>query len=181
MGPRQYSVVRSPSRRRTRERKLRKNVELVVRTLDERGILQTVASKNHHDDAWRLVESFGLGQYILHPAINWDEKSLSLTRIAKKLNIGIDTFALIDDSSFERAQVERALPTVRTYPESELLELLERSEFAVPITQESKTRRLSYVTEVQRQETSTQFGDDYEAFLRSCSIHMRGLRPSVQG
>ena len=157
--------------------KLRENVELVVRTLDERGILQTVASKNHHDDAWRLVESLGLGQYFLHPAINWDQKSLNLTRIAKKLNIGIDTFALVDDSSFERAEVESTLPSVRTYPESELLGLLERSEFAVPITQESKRRRQSYVTEVQRQEASTQFGGEYEAFLRSCSIHMRVFVP----
>src|SRR4029077_2161421 len=36
---------------------LRPGVLDVVRALDERGILQSVASKNNHDEAWSLLEA----------------------------------------------------------------------------------------------------------------------------
>ena len=88
-----------------------------MRKLDERGILQTIVSKNDHHEAWAMVEKLGLAEYFLYPAIGWGRKSDSLRRIAERLNIGLDTFAFVDDSAFERAEVAEALPMVRVYDE----------------------------------------------------------------
>jgi len=47
-----------------------------------------------------------------YPRINWQTKSNNIRDIASDLNINPDTFALIDDSAFERAEVMSALPQV---------------------------------------------------------------------
>lgn len=149
----------------------------LVKKLDERGILQTVASKNNYADAWAVIEGLGLQDYFLYPAINWQPKSASLKGIAGSLNINVDTFALIDDSPFERAEVQSALPQVRAYSEAQIGALLALPEFDVPVTEASRQRRASYQTEYQRQKEMESFGGDYAAFLRSCEMKLRLFIP----
>jgi FkbH-like protein len=149
----------------------------LIKQLDERGIIQTVVSKNNHDDALKVIEAHGLQDYFLHPAINWGRKSANLQAIANQLNINVDTFALIDDSAFERNEVSTVLPAVRVYKEDSLAELLTLPEFQVPITSASRLRRQSYLAEVRRTRIQESFGDDYGAFLRSCEIRLRLFVP----
>ena len=157
--------------------RLRSEAERLVRGLDERGILQTVVSKNSHDEAWAKVVELGLDEYFLYPAINWGSKSENLRQIAERLNIGIDTFALIDDSAFERAEVSAALPMVRVYSHERLETLLERPELDVPVTEASRLRRSSYRTEGERVRARESFSGDYLDFLRSTGLQMRVFVP----
>jgi FkbH-like protein len=149
----------------------------LVHKLDERGILQTVVSKNNHDEAWQLLTELGIAEYFLYPAITWGQKSRSLQQVADALNINIDTFALIDDSPFERAEVEATLPMVRVYPDDAVEELLELPEFDVPVTAMSKRRRFSYREQEHRSAAEATFGGDYLDFLRSCEMKMRLYTP----
>ena len=144
----------------------------LVKSLDERGILQTIVSKNTYEIAWKKIEELGIGEYFLYPAINWGQKSKNLLAIAKELNINIDTFALIDDSEFERNEVKTALPQVRVYNVAEIEGLLETPEFDIVITEESSKRRLTYLSEKTRKEISASYGDDYEAFLKTCQMEL---------
>lgn len=118
--------------------KIRPGVLEIIHELDQRGIIQSIASKNDMDVAWPVVEKLGIAEYFLYPQIHWNAKSDSIRQIAKALNIGIDTFAFIDDSNFERMQVQSALPQVRVYDEKELQNILQRPEFKVMVTEESK-------------------------------------------
>lgn len=152
----------------------------LIRQLDERGILQTIVSKNHLDDALEALKRFGLEEFFLYPAINWGPKSANLRQIADRLNINIDTFALIDDSIFERSEVAAALPMVRVYAETAVNELLHLPEFDVPLTETSRRRRQSYLTEMQREQAEEVFGDDHIEFLRSCGLRLRLFRPGTQ-
>jgi FkbH-like protein len=142
----------------------------IVRRLDERGIVQSIASKNDHETAWAKIEQLGVADYFLYPMINWEPKSVSIQTIAQKLNIGLDTLAFVDDSPAERAQVADSLPQVRTYAETELEKLLSLPEFDVPVTSESKLRRLSYLEESRRKTLATNFVGGNEEFLRSCRL-----------
>jgi FkbH-like protein len=142
----------------------------IVRLLDERGIVQSIASKNDHDIAWAKVKELGVEDYFLYPMINWGPKSDSIEAIARELNIGVDTLAFIDDSAVERAQVADALPQVRVYAETELGKLLSLPEFDVPVTSESKLRRISYLEESRRKNLATNFVGGNEEFLRSCRL-----------
>jgi FkbH-like protein len=156
---------------------IRPESEQLVRWLDERGILQTVVSKNQHDDAMEVLTRRGLDKFFLYPAINWGPKSENLKQIADRLNINIDTFALIDDSAFERREVAGALPMVRVYSDNNLAELRGLPEFDVPVTDASRMRRNSYLTEMQREKVKEIFGRDHIEFLRSCQLKLRLFRP----
>lgn len=149
----------------------------LIRKLDERGIIQTVVSKNNFEDAWAMIERLGLEDYFLYPAINWSPKSSNLKQIAERLNINVDTFALIDDSAFERAEVQSALPQVRVYSEDRIPDLLTFSEFDVAVSESSKKRRMSYLTEIKREKVRENFRGDYEAFLRGCEMRLRLFVP----
>jgi len=149
----------------------------LIKKLDEKGIIQTIVSKNNYSDAWAVIERLGLSDYFLYPAINWQPKSANLRDIARKLNINADTFAVIDDSPFERAEVQSALPEARIYSDQQIGELLAYPEFDVPVTEASRKRRASYQTELKRQQELESFGGDYEAFLRSCHMNLRLFVP----
>jgi FkbH-like protein len=157
---------------------LRPEVLQTMLALDERGILQSIASKNDHDNAWQVLECLGITHLFLYPQINWEPKSVNIARIVSALNIGIDSCAFVDDSAFERAEVMHELPGIHVFADSEVSKLLSRPEFNVPVTAESKQRRNFYVSESQRKEKALEFGDRYEAFLRTCKMEATLFRPT---
>jgi FkbH-like protein len=157
---------------------LRPGVRETMLALDARGILQSVASKNDHDDAWRVLERLGVSDLFLYPAINWQPKSANIRRIVQELNIGADACALVDDSAFERAEVASQLPEMRVYADTDVAGLPERPEFQVAATEESRQRRLYYVAESGRKQAAAGYQGDYEAFLRNCNMEARLFAPS---
>ena len=77
----------------------KKNIKRILKALDERGILSSIASKNSHAvglaPPGRVPES---PEYFLVPQITWGPKSESIKTIAQRLNIGIETLAFVDDN-----------------------------------------------------------------------------------
>jgi FkbH-like protein len=149
----------------------------LLKKLDQRGILHSVASKNNFDEAWKQLEQFGISEYFLSPEISWGPKSEALKRIAERLNIGLDTLLFVDDSPFELAEVRAACPDVRVLDAAEYLTLPDRPECQVPVTAEAADRRKMYQMEAVRQSAADKFGSDYFAFLRDCRLeaHLRPL------
>ena len=158
----------------------RREVMEMIRRLDERGIVQSVASKNDHEKAWQKITSLGLEEHLLFPAINWEPKSRNIPTIAKRFNIGLDTIAFIDDSPAERAEVVNELPHVRVYAETDVATLLDRTEFDLPVTDASRLRRRSYVEEAHRRSESTRFTDDPDTFLAQCRLRATLFRPRLE-
>lgn len=153
----------------------------LIKKLDEMGVIQTIVSKNTFDIAWNKLQSIDLAQYFLYPAINWGRKSQNLVAIAKHLNINVDTFAIIDDSVFERNEIKIALPQVRVYDVVEIPNILSLPEFDIPITEESRKRRESYQTEAKRTDIFASWSGDYDDFLRDCQIKMAVFKPVAEG
>lgn len=150
--------------------KVRQNAIALIKELDNRGILNSISSKNDFDEAITKLKEFGIEEYFLCPAINWGQKSENIKRIAETLNLGINSFAFIDDNIREREEVSQSLPMIRVYSDSEMDSLLEKEEFNVPISEESSKRRLSYIQEVSRQHFKEQFSDDYDNYLRQLGM-----------
>jgi FkbH-like protein len=150
----------------------------LLQALDERGVIQSIASKNDYALAWRVLETLGLQDYFLYPAIHWEPKSGSVRDIATELNIGVDSIAIIDDSPFERAEIQREIPSVRTYSDSEVGSLLDRPEFNLPVTEESRRRREFYLAESKRKRIAQSYSGGYEEFLRSCRLETDVVTPT---
>lgn len=144
----------------------------LIKDLDRKGIVHTILSKNDHENAWKALEKFGLAEYFIFPHINWQPKSGNLKAAAKEINIGLDTFAFIDDSPFERGEVGENLPMVRVFNATEINDLSARPEFNPPVSAESSKRRASYQKEMQRVAAANAFEGDYNAFLKSCEIKL---------
>jgi FkbH-like protein len=157
---------------------LRPEVLRTMLALDERGILQSVASKNDHDSAWQVLERLNVAHLFLYPQINWEPKSTNVQRIVTSLNIGVDSVAFIDDSPFERAEVAHELPGIRVFSDAGVPGLLDRPEFDVPVTEESRNRRTFYRAESERQQQAVQYGDRYETFLKTCRMEATLFKPS---
>ena len=150
---------------------LRDNVVNIIETLDSRGILQSIASKNEATRAMQKLREFGLDEYFLYPQINWNSKSSSLEGIARSINIGLDAIAFIDDQPFEHEEVSFSLPEVLCIDAAKLDSLLDMPEMNPRfITKDSKMRRVMYLNDIARNEEEEEFVGPQEAFLASLNM-----------
>jgi FkbH-like protein len=84
------------------------------------GLLLALCSKNNEED---VIETFQA-----HPEmplrlkdfvsrrINWDSKSANLASLADELELGLDSFILVDDNSKECTEAQLGVPEVLTLP-----------------------------------------------------------------
>jgi len=149
----------------------------IIKQLDNRGILNTVVSKNNADDALKQLDKVGLSEYILHPKIGWGQKGLYLKELVKQFNVAENTFAFIDDSPFERDEVASLNPQMRIYDAVLYKTLLERKEFSPPVTTDSHQRREFYRLEEKRGVALSTFDGEYLTFLKECNITLRIYKP----
>jgi len=152
--------------------KIRAEVVETIKTLDRRGILHTICSKNDAEPVRAVLRKFDLSDYFVFPAINWNPKSENLKKLAKDINIGLDAFAFVDDSEHERGEVAENLPMVRVFREVEAAGLPDRPEFDPPVSKESSSRRLSYLAEMARRQDEEIAEGTHEDFLRKCAIEL---------
>lgn len=145
---------------------LKPGVAEILETLDSRGILQSVASKNDHDAAMAKLKELGVADYFLYPQIHWNSKSGSIEQIATSINVGKDALAFIDDQPFERDEVASQSPEVMTLDVAELENLLEMPEL-IPrfITDESAIRRKMYQADIARNQVEGDYEGPKEDFL----------------
>lgn len=131
---------------------LHPQVREIIETLDDRGILQSIASRNDEEAAMRKLAEYGLEDFFLHPQINWGPKSASVAQIAERLNIATKSLAFIDDQPYEREEVAASHAEVFCIDAHELPSLLSMPAFNPRfITEDSRRRRSMYSAEIERQ------------------------------
>lgn len=151
---------------------LRPEVTDIIKTLDERGILQSISSKNDPELAMAKLGEFQLSDYFLYPQINWNPKSESIKSIVSSINIGMDTIAFIDDQPFEREEVKFNLPEVLCIDGNHLDSILAMPEMNPRfITDDSKLRRAMYQSDIKRNQAEESFTGPQEEFLSSLDMN----------
>jgi FkbH-like protein len=150
---------------------LRKNIQKIIQTLDQWGIINSISSKNNFDDAILKLEEFGLKDYFLYPQINWDLKSTSIQLIKEKLNIGYDAIAFIDDQPFEREEVLFTHPEVQCF-DVDIIEQIEQQFKPRFTTNESSLRRKMYIDDDRRNNVEKEIGNN-KAFLESLNLDFK--------
>lgn len=157
---------------------LREDVVRVICELDSRGIVNSVLSKNHEEDALAALRKFGIDKYFVFPKIGWGEKGAYMKSLVKDFNVDANTFAFIDDQQFERDQVMATNAGVRVYDSGNVMVLLTLPEFNPPLSDESAHRRSFYRAEENRLRDVEGFGGEYLEFLHSCQIRAEISRPN---
>ncbi len=141
--------------------------------LTKRGVLLAVASKNNAADAREPFEKnpdmvLKLSHFAGFEA-SWDPKAMALSRLAKTLRLGLDSFVFFDDNPAEREHIRQALPEVEVVevPEEPALYVraLEAGSWfeAVGLTAEDAARAEQYRAEAERRTAEENFAslDDY--------------------
>ena len=84
--------------------------------LHNKGVLLAIVSKN---DEFIAMEAFEKNpemilkkEHFVAIEINWNDKALNIIKIAREVNIGLDSLVFIDDNPVEREQVKILLPEV---------------------------------------------------------------------
>ncbi len=144
----------------------------VMLTLDRHGVLQSIASKNNHDEALDILKRLQIDHLFLYPQISWSPKGEGIRAIAQHLNIGVPSILFVDDSEFELAEVQSSCPGVQIMDAAEFRSLLHIRECQLPVTKESVSRREMYVVERERKALASSFKEDYKAFLKHCEIRL---------
>jgi FkbH-like protein len=150
-----------------------------AKAMCERGVILAVCSKNEDANAREPFEK--------HPEMvlrlddiscfvaNWDDKAGNIRRIAKELNIGLDSLVFVDDNPAERAIVRRfvpevAVPEIPTDP-ADYVRAVEQHRYFEPVALSSEDfkRTQYYRANAQRQQTATG-GADLDTFLSSLDM-----------
>ena len=80
------------------------------------GVILCLCSKNQEADVWSVFDQHpGMvlkREHISFWKINWEAKSGNIRALARDVNIGLDTFAFLDDNPLERAEVGINCPPV---------------------------------------------------------------------
>lgn len=158
---------------------LKDRIPDILRQLDERGILLSIASKNNSQLAGELLRKFGIEHYFLYPQIEWQQKSILLETIQKTLSIGMDSIAFIDDSNFERAEVSQANTEAQCIDAINYLNILYYPGFVGSDSEDARNRRYYYQAEQKRNvELQDKFQDNYSSFLKDCQIKLFITKPT---
>jgi FkbH-like protein len=148
------------------------------RELKNRGILLAVCSKNDldiakegfsHPDSILRVEDFAAFE------ANWEPKPQSLERIARSLNLGLDSLVFVDDNPAEREIVAAQLPMVAV-PDigndpARFIEIIDRHGYfeALRLSREDAERTALYAKDRQREAVAGQF-KSYDEYLQSLEM-----------
>jgi len=101
---------------RTKDGIIFSEVQNIALSLNKKGILIGLCSKNNPQDVDKLIDYHPdmklKRKYITINKSNWLDKVTNLRQIAKELNIGLDSIVFVDDSSFEVNLVREQLPEV---------------------------------------------------------------------
>lgn len=158
-----------------------RGIQSMAADLRRRGVVLAVCSKN--DDATaRLPFREHPGMILKEDDIavfvaNWNDKASNLEHIAKKLELGLDSFVLLDDNPAERAQVRRELPQVAVPevgddPSTFVRAVLGAGYFeSIALTAEDLARAEQYRSNAKRVELQ-EGARDIDDFLRSLEMEV---------
>ncbi|SFS02504.1 HAD-IIIC family phosphatase [Anaeromicropila populeti] len=143
----------------------------IIKTLDSRGILQAIASKNDYELAIEKLRELGLEEYFIYPEIHWDAKSFSIANIQKNINIGMNTILFVDDQEFELEEVQTAHPEVTCIHAKEYKKLLDNPRLNPRfITVDSARRRKMYQDDYIRKQAEKEYKGPSNAFLATLNM-----------
>lgn len=154
---------------------LRDGVRDAVAELDGRGVLQSIASANFHDQAWPTLEAFGLAEYFVVPQIHWRQKHQSVGRIIKLLDLRDSDVAFIDDDPLERGLVAATLPGVTVFDSVDVGKLLAHPRLEPKGGQATvgRDRRALVAADLRRSLEEGQHATLVE-FLQTCELRFHG-------
>jgi FkbH-like protein len=143
----------------------------LVRTLNRRGIVNSISSKNEHDDVRRQLEQAGLWSEFVFPRIEWSPKGPGVAQIIDDAQLRPENVLFIDDLAINRAEVRHFSPGIQTAGPEIIDHLLSLDQLSGK-DDRSLTRLRQYQLLERKIAARREATSSNEDFLRSCDIRV---------
>jgi len=159
-----------------------KEVQTILRSMQSEGVLLALCSKNNLADVDKVFshhpDMILKEEHIIAKKINWQDKASNLRELSASLNLGLDSFIFIDDSSFEIGLIQKELPQVlcvqvpaNLSEYSSVIRELRKDFFSLSKTAEDHRKTEQYQVEQQRKSHSARFNST-EEYLASLELRV---------
>lgn len=155
--------------------------------LHRRGMLLAINSKNNEEDAFRIIDAHPdmilRREHFAATRINWRDKAANLRELAAELNIGLESFIVLDDNPGECELMRRECPecdVVQLPAKPYLLPRVPASLIGVEnirLTDEDRRKGEMYRARAERQELEARYSNLAD-FLQSLEIEVK-IEPAV--
>jgi len=153
------------------------------------GVLLCLTSKNNEEDVWETFAAHPemplQREHLISARINWEPKSGNLQELAAELELGLDSFILVDDSPTECAEVQANCPevlTLRLPIDAEQVPRFLRNVWAfdhLSTTGEDRMRTAMYEQRLERRRLERQV-TTMEEFLETLDLKVEIAPPQPQ-
>jgi FkbH-like protein len=143
------------------------NIE-VVKTLTNRGIINSIVSKNTYTDAQEQLKKAGIWDYFVFPKIEWDSKGTLIKQVINQCQLREENVLFIDDNHINLEEASFHNPKLHTATPNFIPEILTHPAF-IGKDDSSHSRLEQYKVLEQKSAAQKDFGDNIE-FLRTCNI-----------
>ena len=143
----------------------------LVRTLNRRGIVNSVCSKNDPSRARTELERVGLWDELVFAQIDWTPKGGRVARIVADAQLRPEEVLFVDDLPLNREEVRHAVPGIQVAGPEIIEGLLDRPQLAGK--DDGQLTRLEQYRVLERKLVDrVAASGSNEAFLRSCDIRV---------
>lgn len=104
-----------------------KNIRL-VRSLADKGIVNSICSKNNFEEAKAKLEKYNIWGYFVFPSIDWCAKAPRIEHLIKTMKLRAANVLFIDDDSINLNEARFFLPDIMTLNASGIDQLAEKIE-----------------------------------------------------
>jgi FkbH-like protein len=149
-----------------------RNIE-IVKTLTDRGIMSSIASKNDFEPVKKVLTEAGIWDYFIFPQISWNPKGGAISTIVEQANLRPDNVLFIDDNSLNIEEIRFRFPTMMVADPQDVLPSLLDLEQAKgkDDRQHSRLKQYKQLEKKVAEQASTTLSN--EDFLRQCDARLR--------
>ena len=146
------------------------NIEL-VRELTNRGIINSIVSKNDYDKAMDVLKKWNISDFFVFPKIQWLPKGKIVKSLLEEIKLRAENVLFVDDNQSNRGEVEYYNPGITCIHPDDLYETIKQPAFEGKDDREHRRLKQYHVME-HRSQAETKYSSN-EEFLRSSHIKIR--------
>ena len=150
----------------------------LIQNLDSCGIVNSIASKNNQEEVDAKLRELGIADYFVFKKVNWDPKSVNISKTIRQMNINPNTIVFVDDNPFERNEVSLEHPSLTCVDPSEIMDFAKCKRFNVVVTEDSKNRRHTYEMLESMKTEEEAWDGNIDDFLMNCHIKVKLSKPT---
>ncbi len=143
----------------------------MIRTLNRRGIVSSICSKNDPAAARARLEQLGLWDEFVFASISWEPKGPRIARIVEDMQLRAPNVLFVDDNALNLNEARHYVPEIQLAEPQQLAELLSLPE-AAGKADTALTRLAQYRVLESKALDRAASEVSNEDFLRSCEIRV---------